>query len=65
MSGAEHAGRAQQLKMFMTPREIMEGYGPHDAERFITATHQPDGIGQLGDRKSIHPIMMASRPEEF
>ena len=65
MSGADHAGRAQQLKMFMTPREITEGYGPHDADRFITATHQPDGIGQLGERRSIHPLMMAARPEEF
>ena len=65
MSGAEHAGRAEQLKMFMTPREIMENYGPHDADRWITATHQPDGIGQLGERTSQHPLMMASRLEEF
>ena len=63
--GGEHVGRSQQLKMFMTPREIMENYGPHDADRWITATHQPDGIGQLGERTSQHPLMMTARPEEF
>jgi hypothetical protein len=58
-------GRSQQLKMFMTPREILKDYGPHDADRWITATKQPDGIGRLGDQTSQHPLMMAARPEEF
>jgi hypothetical protein len=64
-SGGEHVGRSEQLKMFMTPREVMEGYGPHDADKWITATHQPDGIGRMGDRTSQHPLMLAARPEEF
>ena len=65
MTMFEHASKSEQLKMFMTPREIMENYGPHDADRWITATHQPDGIGRLGDQTSRHPLMMAARPEEF
>ena len=63
--GGEHVGRSQQLKMFMTPREILKDYGPHDSDRWITATEQPDGIGRLGDQTSQPPLMMASRPEEF
>jgi hypothetical protein len=65
MTGFEHANQSEQLKMFMTPREILKDSGPHDADRWITATDQPDGIGTMGDQTSQHPLMMASRPEEF
>ncbi len=58
-------GRSQQLKMFMTPREIMEDYGPHDADRWITGTSQPDGIGTMGDRFTHPPLMMMARPEQY
>jgi hypothetical protein len=65
MSGAEHAGRAQQLKMFMTPREIMGNYGPHDADRWITGTEQPDGIGTMGDPFTHPSELMFARPEQY
>jgi len=65
MTGFEHANQSEQLKMFMTPREIMDNYGPHDADKWITATDQIDGIGTMGDQTSQHPMWMATRPEEF
>ena len=65
MSAAGHVGRSEQLRMFMTPREILENYGPHDADRWLSVTEQPDGIGQLGPNKRLPPMLLMSRPEEF
>ena len=65
MTMFEHASKSEQLKMFMTPREIMENYGPHDADRWITGTNQPDGIGTMGDRFTHPPLMMMARPEQY
>jgi len=59
-------GRSQQLKMFMTPREVMRGYGPHDADRWITGTEAPEGFsGVEGDRFTHPPLMMFARPEQY
>jgi hypothetical protein len=65
MSATDHVGRSEQLRMFMTPREILEDYGPHDADRWLSVTEQPDGIGQLGPNKRLPPMLLMSRPEEF
>ena len=60
MSAADHVGRSTQLRMFMTPREILKQYGPHDADRWITATD----MGSL-NTVSIPPDYFDMLPQKF
>ena len=60
MTMFEHANQSEQLKMFMTPREIMENYSFHDAARNITATD----TGNL-DTVSWEPSYLDNQPQKF
>ena len=60
MTMFEHANQSEQLKMFMTPREIMENYSFHDAARNITAV----AMGNL-DTVSWEPTYLDNLPQKF
>ena len=60
MTMFEHANQSEQLKMFMTPREIMENYSFQDAARNIIATD----TGNL-DTISVEPDHLENLPQKF
>lgn len=63
MSGGDQAANSRQLRLFMTPREILSEYGPQDEARWLRATERPGEPGVFGPSGSFPPHFVAVQPE--